>query len=78
PAIGHVQHVPEIGRRYLLANGGLCRCGTRGCIEAYAGFYAILRSAFEVPLDTIPAKLVPVAELDKIAAKARQGHRVPA
>jgi predicted NBD/HSP70 family sugar kinase len=69
---------PNFGHMLHMANGGLCRCGTRGCIEAYAGFYAILRSAFEVPLDTIPAKFVPVAELDKIAAKARQGHRVPA
>ncbi|MBY5710180.1 ROK family transcriptional regulator [Rhizobium leguminosarum] len=69
---------PNFGHMLHMANGGLCRCGTRGCIEAYAGFYAILRSAFEVPLDTIPAKFVPVTELDKIAAKARQGHRVPA
>ncbi|MBX5159851.1 MULTISPECIES: ROK family protein [unclassified Rhizobium] len=69
---------PNFGHMLHMAGGGLCRCGTRGCIEAYAGFYAILRGAFEVPLDTIPAKFVPVAELDKIAAKARQGHRIPA
>ncbi|WP_037094186.1 ROK family transcriptional regulator [Rhizobium leguminosarum] len=69
---------PNFGHMLHMAGGGLCRCGTRGCIEAYAGFYAILRSAFEVPLDTIPAKFVPVAELDKIAAKARQGHRTSA
>jgi predicted NBD/HSP70 family sugar kinase len=55
--------------------GGLCRCGARGCIEAYAGFYAMLRTAFDVPLDTIPAKFVPIAELDKIATSARQGGR---
>jgi len=67
---------PNFGHMLHMANGGLCRCGTRGCIEAYAGFYAILRTAFEVPLDTIPAKFVPVAELDKIAARARQGHRI--
>jgi len=67
---------PNFGHMLHLANGGLCRCGTRGCIEAYAGFYAILRTAFEVPLDTIPAKFVPLAELDKIAARARQGHRI--
>jgi predicted NBD/HSP70 family sugar kinase len=66
PNFGHMLHVP---------GGGLCRCGSRGCIEAYAGFYAILRAAFDVPLDTIPAKFVPVAELDKIAASARQGSR---
>ncbi len=66
---------PNFGHMLHEANGGLCRCGTRGCIEAYAGFYAILRNAFAVPLDTIPAKFVPVAELDKIAVSARQGNR---
>lgn len=73
---GHDVTAPNFGHMLHMANGGLCRCGTRGCIEAYAGFYAILRTAFEVPLDTIPAKFVPVAELDKIAARARQGHRI--
>ncbi len=67
---------PNFGHMLHMANGGLCRCGSKGCIEAYAGFYAILRMAFEVPLDTIPAKFVPIAELDKIAVKARQGHRM--
>jgi predicted NBD/HSP70 family sugar kinase len=66
PNFGHMLHVP---------NGGLCRCGTLGCVEAYAGFYAILRTAFAVPLDTIPAKFVPISELDKIAVSARQGNR---
>lgn len=73
---GHEVSAPNFGHMLHMANGGLCRCGTRGCIEAYAGFYAILRTAFEVPLDTIPAKFVPLAELDKIAARARQGHRI--
>ncbi|SMF75715.1 Sugar kinase of the NBD/HSP70 family, may contain an N-terminal HTH domain [Xaviernesmea oryzae] len=67
PNFGHMLHMPD---------GGLCRCGARGCIEAYAGFYAILRTAFEVPMDTIPAKFVPIAEIDKIAAGARQGNRM--
>ncbi|XAZ22406.1 ROK family protein [Sinorhizobium sp. B11] len=73
---GHDVSAPNFGHMLHMANGGLCRCGTRGCIEAYAGFYAILRTAFEVPLDTIPAKFVPLAELDKIASRARQGHRI--
>ncbi|MGR9171344.1 ROK family transcriptional regulator [Rhizobium sp. KDH_Rht_773_N] len=73
---GHEVSAPNFGHMLHMANGGLCRCGSRGCIEAHAGFYAILRTAFEVPLDTIPAKFVPVAELDKIAARARQGHRI--
>jgi predicted NBD/HSP70 family sugar kinase len=66
PNFGHMLHIPK---------GALCRCEARGCIEAYAGFYAILRTAFEVPIDTIPAKFVPLAEIDKIAAQARQGNR---
>jgi len=66
PNFGHTLHVP---------GGALCRCGSLGCVEAYAGFYAILRAAFTLPLDTIPASFVPVAELDKIAAGARQGNR---
>ena len=36
----------------------------------------MLRTAFEVPLDTIPAKIVPLPEVDKIAAQARQGQRM--
>lgn len=67
---------PNFGHMLHQANGGLCRCGAKGCIEAYAGFYAILRTAFEVPMDTIPAKFVPVAEIDKIATRARQGNRM--
>jgi predicted NBD/HSP70 family sugar kinase len=67
PNFGHMLHAP---------GGALCRCGTSGCIEAYAGFYAILRAAFEAPADRIPAKFVPLAEIEKIASRARQGHRM--
>ena len=67
PNFGHMLHSP---------GAGLCRCGTYGCIEASAGFYGILRTAFEVPPDTIPAKFVPLAEMDKIATSARQGNRM--
>jgi predicted NBD/HSP70 family sugar kinase len=28
-----------------IPHGALCRCGRRGCIEAYAGNYALVRSA---------------------------------
>ncbi|WEZ82845.1 ROK family protein [Rhizobium sp. 32-5/1] len=69
PNFGHMLHSPT---------AGLCRCGAYGCIEASAGFYGILRTAFEVPPDTIPAKFVPLAEMDKIAVSARQGNRMAA
>lgn len=65
PNFGHMLHVPD---------GALCRCGSPGCIEAYAGFYAILRSAFGVPLNTLPARFVPLVEIDRIAVQARQGN----
>ncbi|MCF3638873.1 ROK family transcriptional regulator, partial [Rhizobium sp. TRM95111] len=67
---------PNFGHMLNFADGKLCRCGSLGCVEASAGFYGILRTAFEVPPDTIPAKFVPIAEMDKIAMRARQGHRM--
>jgi predicted NBD/HSP70 family sugar kinase len=33
----------EIGHTIIDPNGPLCRCGSRGCLEAYAGTVAILR-----------------------------------
>lgn len=63
---GHMVHQPD---------GPLCRCGARGCIEAYSGFYAILRKAFDVPEDTIPAKFIPLEQMDRIASQARRGDR---
>ena len=69
PPFGHMVHQPD---------GPLCRCGSRGCIEAYSGFYGILRTAFEVEPTTIPAKFIPLEEIEKIARKARQGDRMAA
>ena len=42
---GHMNHMP---------NGALCRCGRRGCLEAYASDYGILRSAENLPDETPP------------------------
>ena len=33
---GHMNHIP---------NGNLCRCGKKGCLEAYLSYYGILRTA---------------------------------
>lgn len=63
---GHMVHQPD---------GPLCRCGSRGCIEAFSGFYAILRKAFDVPEDTIPAKFIPLEQMDRVARQARRGDR---
>lgn len=67
PNFGHMLNAPD---------NRLCRCGAYGCIEASAGFYGILRLAFQVPPNTIPAKFVPLVEMEKIAQSARQGNRM--
>lgn len=67
---------PGFGHMIHSHGGALCRCGSSGCIEAYAGSYAILRAAFKVPLNTIPANFVPFMEIAKIASAARKGDRL--
>jgi predicted NBD/HSP70 family sugar kinase len=69
-------HAPVFGHMIHTQDGALCRCGSSGCIEAYAGFYAILRAAFEVPPNTIPARFVPFTEVENIAVLARRGDRM--
>ncbi|HEY0919724.1 ROK family transcriptional regulator [Devosia sp.] len=63
---GHMNHVP---------NGALCRCGMRGCIEAYAADYGILRTAFSVPETTPPAAAIPAAEFDHLISRGMNGDR---
>ena len=63
---GHMNHVP---------GGALCRCGMRGCIEAYAADYGILRTAFSVPETAAPAPAIPAAEFDHLIGRAMGGDR---
>ena len=67
---------PGFGHMIHSHGGALCRCGSQGCIEAYAGSYAILRAAFKVPPSTLPAHFVPFIEIEKIAGQARRGDRM--
>ena len=63
---GHMNHIP---------NGALCRCGMRGCVEAYASDYGVLRTAYSVPETAAPAPAVPAAEYDGLIARAEAGDR---
>lgn len=63
---GHMNHNP---------NGALCRCGMRGCIEAYAADYGVLRTAYSVPETKPPAPAVPAQEYDGLIARAESGNR---
>lgn len=59
---GHMIHRPD---------GALCRCGRRGCVEAYAGNYAIWRNAKGLPEDTPPVADVSDADIAALADRAR-------
>lgn len=59
---GHLNHIPD---------GALCRCGRRGCVEAYAGNYAIWRQARGLPDDELPAADVSDAQIRALADVAR-------
>jgi predicted NBD/HSP70 family sugar kinase len=63
---GHMNHIP---------NGALCRCGMRGCIEAYAADYGVLRTSYSVPETAAPAPAVPAQQYDSLVQRAEQGDR---
>jgi len=66
----------EIGHMVVDPAGPLCRCGSTGCLEQYAGKDALMRSA-AMDLDLPVAALISAAEagntaaLDSLAAGAR-------
>src|SRR5690606_10605420 len=66
---GHMIHRPD---------GALCRCGRRGCIEAYAGNYAIWRNARGLPADEIPSLDIGDDEMKALADDARNGDEAAA
>ncbi|TKT75327.1 ROK family protein [Aquamicrobium sp. LC103] len=59
---GHMIHMPD---------GALCRCGRLGCIEAYAGNYAIFRHARGEGERAKPAADIDDATMLALAAAAR-------
>ena len=63
---GHMNHIP---------NGALCRCGMRGCIEAYAADYGVLRTAYSVPETAAPAPAVPAQQYEALIQRAEMGDR---
>lgn len=66
----------EFGHMLLEADGALCRCGRRGCIEAYASDFGIMRLANEELADLDPADITPSdEEMEKLADAARNGDK---
>lgn len=62
----------EFGHMLFQADGALCRCGRRGCIEAYASDYAIWRNANELPEDSAPQDMIPPQQFSNLITIAQQ------
>jgi len=62
---GHANHIP---------GGALCRCGKRGCLEAYLSDYALVRAATGLPETTPPDEIeAGVKGLGALIARAEEG-----
>jgi predicted NBD/HSP70 family sugar kinase len=61
----------EFGHMIHRPGGALCRCGRRGCVEAYAGDYAIWRNAQQKSEDSTPEDGVSSADMRALAERAR-------
>jgi predicted NBD/HSP70 family sugar kinase len=77
---GQVYHGPtgaaaEFGHMNHLPGGPLCRCGRRGCVEAYAADYSILRWA-SGSADVLPPSFAGVSEdeMQSLETAARNGE----
>lgn len=62
---GHMRHMPD---------GALCRCGRRGCIEAYAGDYSIYRRATNEAPTSPPQDNILSTAFEAIIDSARAGE----
>ncbi len=64
----------ELGHTKVHLDGALCRCGQRGCLEAYLADYALAREA-ATALHRNPRNLQsPNAMLDALFAQAKSGN----
>ncbi|MFK7753082.1 MAG: ROK family protein [Sedimentitalea sp.] len=60
----------EFGHTKVHLDGALCRCGQRGCLEAYVADYALLREAQTLPGQTPGA---PDEQIQTLLKRARTG-----
>lgn len=68
---------PELGHTKIHRDGVLCRCGQRGCVEAYVADYAIVRDARQ--LMDLPERNDPIGHQEimaDLADRARKGDAV--
>ena len=65
----------EIGHQIIVAGGAPCRCGRRGCLEAYAGTYGLQRIARRL-MPRPPSPLTPKALAEAARAGAPGARKV--
>ncbi len=73
PFSGPQSSALELGHIQYERDGALCRCGKRGCIEAYASDYGIMRTAKSLPENEVYPHLVSDHEIDDLIMAADAG-----
>ncbi|MEO1153014.1 MAG: ROK family protein [Pseudomonadota bacterium] len=64
----------ELGHTKVQLDGALCRCGQRGCLEAYVADYALVREAsIALELDRDHSEPMPQV-LERLYAQAKDGN----
>ena len=76
PFTGRQSSAGEFGHMTYQPDGNWCRCGQQGCIEAYAGEYALWRQVHGHERDAVPAELLGAGELASLYARALQEEGV--
>ncbi|MFK7854240.1 MAG: ROK family protein [Granulosicoccus sp.] len=64
----------ELGHLRFEPNGALCRCGKRGCIEAYAADYGIERMAQGDSIEDIPSGRISATKINELIDSANSGE----
>ena len=72
--VGRQSSAVEFGHMAYRPNSALCRCGQLGCVEAYAGDYAIWRRAKGLEEHTTPVESFDPALLNDILKEARSNE----
>lgn len=65
----------ELGHLRFERDGALCRCGRKGCIEAYASDYGIERLANGQSIHDTPSGRVERSQVEKLCASGIEGDK---
>lgn len=63
----------ELGHTKVHLDGALCRCGQRGCLEAYVADYALVREA-STALNWQPGMMTTTQVMERLHAEAKAGN----